>query len=129
MARNKYRILVVDDHPDIRAMLVLEMESSGYEVFEARDGREAMTQVESVDFDLVIIDIAMPFVSGWEVGKSIKSSQRTRHIPILAITAIDTSENHQRCLQAGFDGFLPKPFSIPDLKARVEALLGRVSPQ
>lgn len=129
MAPSKPRILVVDDHPDSRDIVVLAMEKWGYEVFEARDGREAMAQIESVDFNLVIIDIAMPFVSGREVGRSIKSDPRTKHIPILAVTALDSAENRKMCLQAGIDDFLSKPFPIAGLKTKVEALLGRVSHQ
>ena len=129
MAPSKPRILVVDDHPDSRDILVLAMERWGYEVLEARDGREAMAQIGSVDFNLVIIDIAMPLVSGREVGRSIKSDPRTKHIPILAVTALDTSENRKTCLLAGFDDFLSKPFAIASLKAKVNALLGRVSRQ
>ncbi|MBI2987106.1 MAG: response regulator [Deltaproteobacteria bacterium] len=129
MAPSKPVILVVDDHPDSRDILVLAMEKWGYEVLPARDGREAMAQIESVDFNLVIIDIAMPLVSGREVGRSIKSNPRTKHIPILAVTALDTSENRKRCLQAGFDDFLSKPFRIASLKAKVNALLGQVSRQ
>jgi CheY-like chemotaxis protein len=129
VAPSKPRILVVDDHPDSRDIVVLAMERWGYEVVEARDGREAMAQIESVDFNLVIIDIAMPFMSGREVARSIKSDPRTEHIPILAVTALDTSEIRKICLQAGFNDFLSKPFPIASLKAKVDALLGRINRQ
>lgn len=129
MAPSKPVILVVDDHPDSRDILVLAMEKWGYEVLQARDGREALAQIESVDFSLVIIDIAMPLVSGREVGRSIKSDPRTKHIPILAVTALDTSENRKTCFQVGFDDFLSKPFPIASLKTKVETLLGQLSRQ
>jgi two-component system cell cycle response regulator len=129
VAAVKPRILVVDDHPDSRDIITLAMERWGYEAFEARDGREAMAQIESVDFNLVIIDIAMPFVSGRDVGRSIKSNPRTNHIPVLAVTALDSSEHRKMCLQAGFDDFLSKPFALVSLKSKVETLLGRASRQ
>ena len=127
MATSKLKVLIVEDHPDSRFLMVLAMERWGYEVLEARDGREAMARIESVDFNLVIIDIALPFVSGREVGRSIKSDPRTKHIPILAVTGLDTAENRKMCLQAGFDDFLSKPFAIASLKTKVETLLGQRS--
>ncbi len=127
MATSKLRILIVEDHPDNRLMTVLVMETWGYEVFEARDGKEALALITLNDFNLAIIDIAMPFVSGREVGRSIKSNPRTKHIPILAVTALDDFENREMCLQAGFDDFLSKPYALGTLKTKVETLLGAVS--
>lgn len=125
MAPSKPRILVVDDHPDSRDILVLALERWGYEVVEARDGKEAMAQIESVNFDLVIIDIALPFLSGREIARSIKSNPETNRIPVLAVTALDTSENRRKCSEAGVNDFLAKPFLISDLKTKVTTLLGQ----
>jgi len=124
----KPRILVVDDHPDSRLIMVMVLEKWGYEVVEARDGKEALAQLESGNFDLVVIDIAIPFVGGREVAKLLKNNPRTKHIPLLAATALDTSENRKMCLAAGFDDFLSKPFSMESLKAKVDALLGHRNP-
>ena len=129
MTSSKPRILVVDDHPDSRLIMVMALEKWGYEVVEARDGKEALAQLESGDFNLVVIDIAMPFLSGREVAKSIRNDPRTKHIPLLAATALDTSENRKMCSAAGFNDFLSKPFLIQRLKAKVEALLGQRNPQ
>jgi CheY-like chemotaxis protein len=109
--------------------MVMALEKWGYEVVEARDGKEALAQLESGDFNLVVIDIAMPFLSGREVAKSIRNDPRTKHIPLLAATALDTSENRKMCSAAGFNDFLSKPFLIQRLKAKVEALLGQRNPQ
>ncbi len=125
MTSSKPSILVVDDHPDSRLIMVMAMEKWGYEVVEARDGKEALAQLESGKFDLVVIDIAIPFVSGREVAKLIRNDPRTKHIPLLAATALDTSQNRKMCLAAGFNDFLSKPFSIGGLKAKVDALLGQ----
>lgn len=128
MTSSKPRILVVDDHPDSRLIMIMSMEKWGYEVVEARDGKEALAQLESDNFDLVVIDIAIPFVSGREVAKSIRNDPRTKHTPLLAATALDTSENRKMCLAAGFNDFLSKPFSMGSLKAKVDALLGHRNP-
>ena len=125
MTSSKPRILVVDDHPDSRLIMVMVLEKWGYEVVEARDGKEALAQLESGNFDLVVIDIAIPFVCGREVAKAIRADPRTKTIPLLAATALDTSENRKMCLAAGFDDFLSKPFSMESLKAKVDALLGQ----
>ena len=128
MTSGKPRILVVDDHPDSRLIMVMVLEKWGYEVVEARDGKEALAQLESGNFNLVVIDIAIPFVSGREVAKLLKNNPRTKHIPLLAATALDTSENRKMCLAAGFDDFLSKPFSMESLKAKVDTLLGHRNP-
>ena len=128
MTSSKPRILVVDDHPDSRLIMVMVLEKWGYEVVEARDGKEALAQLESGNFDLAVIDIAIPFVSGREVAKLLKNNPRTKHIPLLAATALDTSENRKMCLAAGFDDFLSKPFSMESLKAKVDALLDHRNP-
>jgi len=117
------RILVVDDHPDSRLIMVMAMERWGYEVVEARDGKEAMAQLEGGNFNLVVIDLAMPFMSGLEVGRSVRTDPRTKDIPILAVTALDTSETRKRCSETGFNDFLSKPFSMRDLKSKLETLL------
>jgi len=119
----KPRILVVDDHSDSRLIVVLAMETWGYEVGEARDGREAMAQLEGGNFNLVVIDLAMPFMSGLEVGRSVRTDPRTKDIPILAVTALDTSETRKRCSETGVNDFLSKPFSMRDLKSKLETLL------
>jgi len=129
MPISKPRILIVDDHPDSRVIMVMAMERWGYEVVEARDGKEAMGQIEAVDFALLLIDIAMPFIGGRELARSIRSNPRTKHIPLLAVTALDTSENRKLCSQAGFDDFLPKPFSIDELEAKVTTLLSKKRPK
>lgn len=128
MTSSNPRILVVEDHPDSRLIMVMAMEKWGYEVVEARDGKEALAQLESGNFNLVVIDIAMPFLSGREVAKSIRNDPRTKHIPLLAATALDTSENRKMCSAAGFNDFLSKPFLINALKAKIEVLLGQRNP-
>jgi len=124
-AISKPKILVVEDHPDSRVIMVLALERWGYEVVEARDGKEAMAQIESVNFDLAVVDIAMPFKSGLDVARSLRTNPGTKDIPILAVTALDTAKIRKTSKEAGFNDFLSKPFLMADLKWKVETLLGQ----
>lgn len=117
------KVLVVEDHPDTRSVLLLMMERWGFEVVGARNGREAMAVVEAGDFDLMVVDMAMPLMDGFELVKRLRARSQSKNTPILAVTALDAPEDRDRCLQAGCNDYLPKPFSFDDLKARIEALL------
>ncbi len=119
----KKKVLVAEDHPDTRSVLVLMMERWGFEVVEARNGREAMTMVEASDFDLMVVDMAMPLMDGFELVKRVRARSQSKNTPILAVTALDAPEDRDRCLEAGCNDYLSKPFSFDDLKARIEALL------
>jgi DNA-binding response OmpR family regulator len=99
------------------------IERWGFEVVGARDGREGMTMIEATDFDLLVVDMAMPFMDGFDLVKKVRARLQSKNTPILAVTALDTPEDRDRCLQKGCSDYLPKPFSFDDLKARIEALL------
>ena len=119
----KKNVLVVEDHPDTRSVLVLMMERWGFEVVGARNGREAMTMIEASDFALMVVDMAMPLMDGFELVKRVRVRSQSKNTPILAVTALDAPEDRDRCLEAGCNDYLSKPFSFDDLKARIEALL------
>lgn len=120
----KKKVLVVEDHPDTRSVLVLMMQRWGFEVVEARNGREALTMVEGNDFDLMVVDMAMPLMDGFDFVSRARSQSKTANTPIIAVTALDASGDRDRCLQAGCNDYLPKPFSFEDLKGKIDALLG-----
>lgn len=120
----KKKVLVVEDHPDTRSVLVLMIERWGFEVVEARNGRDALIMVEQNGFDLMVVDMAMPLVDGFEFVRRVRVQSKTANIPIIAVTALDAPEDRDRCLQAGCNDYLPKPFSFDDLKAKIDALLG-----
>jgi len=117
------KVLVVEDHPDTRSVLLLMIERWGFEVVGARNGREAMAVIEASDFDLMVADMAMPLMDGFELVKRVRARSQSKNTPILAVTALDAPEDRDRCLEAGCNDYLPKPFSFDDLKARIEALL------
>jgi CheY-like chemotaxis protein len=119
----KKRILLVDDHPDIFEFMQLSLEFCGYEVLVAKDGSEAVTKAISHVPDLIIMDMFMPKMDGFQATSLIRAHPKTKHIPIVAATAAVTEESLKRCLDAGCDEYLAKPFNLRELLRIVERLL------
>lgn len=119
------RILVVDDNESNRDMLSRRLARRGYSVDVATDGRQALEKVAAADFDLVLLDIMMPEVNGYEVLARMKSDEALQHVPVLMISAVDDLDSVVRCIELGADDYLPKPFNPTLLRARVEASLAR----
>jgi class 3 adenylate cyclase len=118
------RILVVDDNEDNRFTLVRRLKRLGYEKPEvAVNGRDALEKMRAQPFDLVLLDIMMPEMDGYEVLETVKKDLRLRHVPIIMISAADQLESVVKCIELGAEDFLPKPFNATLLKARVSASL------
>ena len=119
------RILIVDDSKDnIRLITeILSRQEEKYEIFSASDGLEAVEYIKSKQPDLIMLDVVMPGMDGFEVCKVIKDDERTRLIPIVMITALDSQQDRLRGLEAGVDDFVSKPFNVYELLARVKNLL------
>lgn len=122
---NKEHILVVDDDPKIASMLRRALEYEGYKVKVVHDGEDALLSVMEQSFELVILDIMLPGLSGWEVCREI----RTNHdIPIIMLTAKDEIEERVKGLDLGADDYVVKPFALNELLARIRAQLRRQQP-
>jgi two-component system, OmpR family, response regulator MprA len=119
-------LLVVDDEPPMRAALKRALELGGFKVALAGDGAEGLSAAESVRPDLVVLDILMPGVDGFEVCRAMRA--RGDRTPILMLTARDAVADRVEGLEAGADDYLPKPFALEELLARVRALLRRTTP-
>ncbi len=119
------RILIADDYEDNRELLRLMLETSGYKIEEARDGAECVQMARAHKFDLALIDLSMPILDGWSALREIKSTDATRDLPCVAVTAFAADEDRQRALAAGFDAYLTKPYRSKDLLDLVASLLAR----
>jgi class 3 adenylate cyclase len=118
-------ILIVDDSADLRALLSTQLKALGLNSEQTENGREAMQKLAEKPFDLVLLDIVMPEMDGYQVLSAIKSDFRLRHIPVIVISAVDEIDSVVRCIQLGAEDYLPKPFNSILLKARVGASLER----
>src|SRR3954471_20009891 len=116
------RILVVDDDDDIRGLVRTLLERAGHEVSDASDGREGLRELYAASPDLVILDVAMPGLDGWEVLQRIRE---VSDVPVLMLTARDAELERVRGLKGGADDYVVKPFGRQELVARVQALLRR----
>jgi adenylate cyclase len=117
------RILVVDDNPSNRDLLTRRLGREGYRVTPAECGVSALALTAAQDFDLVLLDLIMPDLSGFEVLCRLKAQESTRHIPVIMISALDELDSTVRCIAAGAEDYLPKPFNPVLLRARISACL------
>lgn len=120
------KLLVVDDDAHITRMLQRALSFEGYEVATAADGKEALDQFHSFHPDLIILDVMMPHLDGWDVVEAIRKESNTL---ILMLTAKDELEDRVFGLDLGADDYLVKPFALDELLARIRALLRRQSPE
>lgn len=116
-------ILIVDDDPQVASLLVRLLSREGYAVQVAYDGLQALELIAQVPPDLVLLDITMPLLDGFEVCRRIKADQRTALIPVTMLTALDAREHRTLGIEAGADDFLTKPFDYSTLRARIRTQL------
>lgn len=119
------RILVVDDVEANRELLARRLNRDGHVVTKADGGRSALEALASADFDLVLLDVMMPDMDGFEVLTRLKADPAIRHLPVIMISALDEIDSIVRCIQAGAEDYLPKPFDPVLLNARIGASLER----
>ncbi len=116
-------LLVVDDNAANRDLLARRLTRQGYAVTMAEDGQRALDVLAAQPFDLVLLDVLMPGLDGYEVLARIKADERLRHVPVIMISALDDMESVVRCIELGAEDYLPKPFNPVLLRARVRASL------
>ncbi|NOU96277.1 response regulator [Paenibacillus sp. LMG 31456] len=115
-------LMVVDDDPHIRELVRLFLERAGFDIIEARDGAEALSKLETVKADMVILDIMMPIMDGWKLCEELSTHYE---MPLLMLTAKGETANKVKGFDLGADDYLVKPFEPAELVARVKALLKR----
>ena len=124
--QNTPLILVVDDYQDAREMYAEYLQFSGFRVAEARNGNEAVTQAFSLRPDLILMDLSLPGMDGWEATRLLKADDRTKHIPVVALTGHALAGASEGAKKAGCDSFVTKPCLPDDLVVEVRRMLSAV---
>ncbi len=127
LADTRTKILVVDDEPDTLIPLTRALEADNYVTIEAVDGAEAIEKVRNETPDLVLLDLMLPKLNGYEVCMKLKEDPLTRHIPIIMLSAKGEIKDKVLGIEIGADDYVTKPFDLLELKTRIRALLRRAS--
>jgi two-component system cell cycle response regulator DivK len=117
------KILLVEDNPMNRDMLSRRLVRSGHDVVMADDGRQGIASAHAESPDLILMDMSLPEIDGWEATRRLKSDKLTRRIPVIALTAHAMSSDRQKCMEAGCDDYDTKPVDFQRLTAKIQAVL------
>ena len=124
----KPRILLVDDEPSIVKIVGKRLEVEGFDVLVAVDGQDALVKARAAHPDLIILDVMLPKLNGYEVCKALKQDARYQKIPIVLFTAKAQEKDEKLGMECGANGYVPKPFSAQELLEKVRALIEASSP-
>ena len=122
----KKKIMVVDDEDDILHFLELVLREKGYEVATASSGHEALTRAQMVRPDLILLDIMMPQMDGWEVLKLLRVDEETRRIPVAMLSARTEAKDRVQGLQEGAIDYICKPFALQELLGKIETIFSQL---
>ncbi len=117
------KILLVEDDEANRDMLARRLQRRGYEVVFAVDGRQAISMAQSESPDLILMDLGLPEMDGWEATRILKADEGCRQIPIIALTAHAMSQDYEKARQSGCDDYDTKPVDFPRLLSKIQSLL------
>ena len=120
------KILLVEDNEMNRDMLTRRLERKGFEVFIAVDGQAGVDMASSSSPDIILMDLSLPVIDGWEATRKIKADPATHSIPVIALTAHAMAGDEQKALQAGCNDYDTKPIDLKRLLGKIETLLGSV---
>lgn len=123
ISNSQSRILIVEDNPDVRSYLRQELLGLGYQVLEAADGQAGLAQAQAEQPDLIISDVMMPKMDGFELARAIRADARSSHIPLILLTAKASQESRITGLETGVDAYLTKPFNARELRVRIANLI------
>lgn len=121
------RILLVEDNEMNRDMLSRRLTRRGYEVLMAFDGQQGINMARAEKPDLILMDMSLPVVDGWDATRQLKADEATRPIPVVALTAHAMEGDREKALQAGCDDYDTKPIELPRLLSKIESLLARTT--
>jgi CheY-like chemotaxis protein len=123
MGRQRPLILLVEDQPELRKLYAEHLVQSGFDVIEAGDGAAALLRTAEDAPDVVLMDLSIPIIDGWEATRRLKQDDRTAHIPVVALTAHDAAGDLRQATEAGCDWFVPKPCPPHALVVEVRRVL------
>jgi len=118
-------ILVAEDQPHIRALIEFKLKNNGYRVVAVEDGEAALEKAKELIPDMILLDVMMPLMTGFEVLAALKNIPETRHIPVLLVTAQSNESEVLKGLEMGAEDYITKPFSPNELAARIKSVLLR----
>jgi CheY-like chemotaxis protein len=118
-------ILIADDYDDNRELLRLMLETEGYRIREARNGRQALEAARAELPDLALVDLSMPVLDGWSLLRELRADERTRPLPCVAVTAFAADQDRHRALEAGFNAYISKPFRAKELLELVRSFVNK----
>lgn len=118
------KILLVEDNEMNRDMLSRRLQRRGYEVIIAVDGQQGVAMAKSEIPDLILMDMSLPLIDGWEATRTLKAATETKDIPVIALTAHAMSTDRDKAIEAGCDDYDTKPIELPRLLGKIEALIG-----
>lgn len=122
----KRKILVAEDEPDIRGLIVFSLQYAGFEVVEAFNGQDAVEKATAVNPDLILLDVRMPKMTGYEACKALKAQPTTKGIPVVFLSARGQESEIKYGLELGAEEYILKPFAPDELYRRVESILQRL---
>src|SRR5437588_5811047 len=122
-----FKLLLVEDNETNRDMLSRRLERKGYQVVLAADGQSGVEMAQSQTPDLILMDMSLPVLDGWEATRRLKADIATRHIPVIALTAHAMAGDRQQALDAGCDDYDTKPIELPRLLEKMRRLLGETA--
>jgi len=124
LSRQRPRVLLVDDYSDAREMYTEYLQFSGFDVVEAANGMEALARATEAEPDIILMDLSLPVMDGWETTRRLKADQRTAAIPVVALTGHALPAVSEGAKRAGCDGFVTKPCLPEDLVKEIRRMLG-----
>ncbi len=122
------KVLIIEDHADMRELLSWQVELMGFAPVVAKQGREGIEKALAEQPDLIILDIMMPGMDGWQTARELRKKPEMKNVPILAATALFRETDLKACTDAGCNGYIVKPFTFQELQAKVHEVVPSLSP-
>ncbi len=119
----KKKILVVDDELDVQSIISFRLEINGYDISVASDGQDGLDKIKAEKPDLVLLDLMLPKINGFEICRMIKFDEKFKDLPIIILSALDKEDDRKKAMDAGADAYFLKPFDLESLLGKISSLL------